>query len=171
MEKPKRKPKDERKAKEPTAQIEFVAPYPLPDCLLRIRDTKSLDTGFMSPGIDPSFEKIEAGVYRFKIRRTWYDTRYRRHYSYVELDGYLKGLDETSTVVIAKTRISWMTLLLITLLGILFLFAAFSAGFRAGGWIFLIGAGVMVGVFGVMIYFDRRTLIRLIYRVLSDDLT
>src|ERR1041385_2173078 len=120
MEKAKPIADEQPKKKEQTAPIEFVAPYALPDCLYRIRDTKALQDSFMSPGFDPSYEKVEAGVYRFKIKRTWYDTRSRRYSAMVELDGYLKGIDETSTVVIAKTRISRMaTIVMLVLAGLM----------------------------------------------------
>src|ERR1043165_9737839 len=122
MDKPTHLTDEQPKKKEKTAQVEFVAPYALPDCVLRIRDTKHLDTGFMSPGIDPSYEKLEPGVYKFKIKRTWYDYRSRRHSAMVELDGYLKGIDATSTVVIGETRISRTAILVrVILTGLLVL--------------------------------------------------
>jgi hypothetical protein len=158
------------KKKERTAQVEFVAPYPLPDCVLRLRDTKALDTGFMSPGIEPSFEKVESGVYRFRIKRTWYDQRYRRQTSMVELDGYLKGIDDTSTVVIANTHVSLTAILVTGLLAALLVSSAVLTPQKSGTIIFLVGAGLILLLYIGMILWDRRTLVRLIHRAMSDEI-
>ncbi len=170
MNKAKHQTIEPEKKKEPSALVEFVAPYPLPDCVLRIRDTKSLDTGFMSPGYDPSYEKVEPGVYRFKIRRTWYDQRYRRQTSMIALEGYLKGIDATSTVVIAKTRISLTSVLVTGLIALLLAMSAFVPPQKSGNIIFLIGGGIILLVYWLMIWWDRRSLVRLIHRAMSDDL-
>lgn len=160
---------EQPKKKDKTAQVEFVAPYPVQDCLLRIRDTKSLDTGFMSPGIDPSFEKTAPGIYHFKIRRTWYDYRYRRHSAMVELRGYLKGIDETSTVVIAETHVSMVTLIVVVALIGLMVASGVFAPKTADAVFFMVIAVVMLVLYGLWILWDRRTLVRVIHRALSDE--
>jgi hypothetical protein len=170
MEKAKHQPGEPEKKKEQTAPVEFVAPYPLKDCVLRIRDTKSLDTAFMSPGFEPSYENVEPGVYRFRIRRTWYDRSHRQQGSMVELEGYLKGIDETSTVVIAKTHVSMSSLLMTGLLVAMMAIAAFIPPQKSGSIIFLIGGAVVLLAYWGLIWWDRRTLLHLIHRAMSDDL-
>lgn len=169
MDKSKHLTDEQPKKKDREAQVEFVAPYSLHDCMLRIRDTKSLDTGFMSPGIDPSFDKTSPGVYHFKIRRTWYDTRYRRHSAMVELRGYLKAIDETSTVVIAETHVSMLTLIVVVVLIGLMVASGVFAPKSPDGLFFVVVAPVILGLYGLWILWDRRTLIRVIHRALSDE--
>lgn len=157
-----------RKIKETSAPIEFIAPYDLKDCRLRLRDTRRQDTGFMSAGFDPSFEDLGNGVIRFRIRRTWYDARWRRHTSNVEMRGYLKAIDEQSTAVIAAVYISWwfVVLLGVALLGVVA--ATALTGKPAGvGWM-IISIGIVVVPLALMVYFDRRALHKLIYRAMSE---
>src|SRR5687768_2076975 len=157
MEKNKRKPKEQ----EARAQIEFAAPYSLAECLFRLRDTKNLQTGFISPGIDPSFEKIDNITYQIRIRRTWYDYRYRNHYAYVEMRGYLRALDDDTTMVIGKIRISPMAILITVVLSVLMVSVIVIPSPRSAD-LFLVFLFLAVpGVFGAMLYFDRRTLIHL----------
>ena len=171
--KPKRKPKEKREQdKQDRAQVEFVAPHPLAECLYRLRDTKRMDTGFISPGIDPSFEKVDDGTYRFKIRRTWYDYRYRRHSSSVELRGYLRALDNDLTVVIGKTRLSptiyiFMGVFALLAVASLILPADDMIGSSRGILMLLNGAIFSIPV--IQIYFDRRTLVHLIHTTLAGD--
>lgn len=170
MEKPKRKGKD--KEGEGQAEIEFVAPYSLSDCLFRIRDTKQQDTSFMSAGIDPSFERVNPGLYRFKIRRTWYDNRYRRHSSTVELRGYLKALDETSTVVLASLHTGWQSRLVYGMF-IIFLPLTILATWMEGGGkgaFMILGIVLILVIFGGIQWADKRTLRYVIYKAMSDDL-
>ena len=144
-EKPKRKPKEFGKA-----SVDFVAPLSLADCVLRIRDMKSLPTGFMKPGFDPSYEKAERGIYSFKIKCTHYDSRSHQEISNVTLEGYLQKIDVASTIVVAKTHVSIMA---------------------------KIGMGVMaIFVWPISLLYlgtiwaDNRALTTLIHRVMSDDL-
>lgn len=157
-----------RKIKENTAPIEFVAPYDLRDCRLRLRDTRRQEPSVFSAGFDPSFEDMGRGVIRFRIRRTWYDPRWRRHTSTVEMRGYLKAIDEQSTAIIAAVHVSWW---MVALLGVLLLIVILS-GFGADKadtllWT-LVTVSVVVLPFAVTIYFDRRALHRLIYRAMSE---
>ncbi|MBL8120407.1 MAG: hypothetical protein JNJ78_22945 [Anaerolineae bacterium] len=158
------------KKKERTAPVEFIAPYDLKECILRLRDTRYQVPGYMSFGIDPSFEKIDSSLYRFRIRRTWYDTRYRRHYATVEMRGYLKGIDEQSTAIIARIHFSW---------GLMALVGLFLAGMLVALLLplkavnILMFAGICLLVLGIAVgiaWADRRTLLNLIYRVMRDDL-
>jgi hypothetical protein len=169
MDKAKRMPDATGKKKERTAPIEFVAPYSLPDCLYRIRDTKSLDTGFISPGIDPSFEKVESGVYRIKIRRTWYDNRYRRHYSMVELNGYLKGIDETSTAVIADVRTSLRAILVMVALVALVIIEGLMIPKAQSAIVFLVFGAIILVIYGLWLVWDRRTLKYVLHHAMSDE--
>jgi hypothetical protein len=168
MEKPKRKEKTQA-AQEARAQIKFAAPYSLADCLYRLRDTKRLEPGFISAGIDPTFEKVDAITYRFKVRRTWYDFRWRRHSSYIEVRGYLRALDNGTTMVIGKVRVSPLVLVVAVLFGLM-LVASLAIPSPLGNDLFLellsIGA---IGVFAALVYFDRRTLIRLLHKTLGGD--
>src|SRR5689334_13307671 len=104
MDKPKRQPTQKVLEIEKHAPIEFAAPHSLADCLFRLRDTKHLEAGYISPGIEPIFEKIDNITYSFRIRRTWYDYRYRRHNSSVEVRGFLRAIDNGTTMVIGKIR-------------------------------------------------------------------
>jgi hypothetical protein len=171
MEKSKRKPKEKVKnGEDARAQIEFAAPYSLAECLFRLRDTKNLQTGFISPGIDPSFEKIDNLTYQIRIRRTWYDYRYRKHYSYVEVRGYLRALDNDTTMVIGKIRISPMAFLIVGVLSVLMASVIVIPSPRSAD-LFLVFLFLTVpGVFGAMLYFDRRTLIHLLHHTLGGDL-
>jgi hypothetical protein len=165
-----RKPKEKPKRGEGRAQIEFAAPYSLADCLYRLRDTKYLDTGFMSPGIDPSFEKEDAITYQFCIRRTWYDYRYRQHGSYVEIRGYLRALDEGTTIVIGKIHTSPLAYVLA---GVIFLMAATviipPAATGVIPFLAILPFMALTAIFPALIYFDRRTLLRLIHTTLGGE--
>src|SRR5690349_12640104 len=116
MDKPKRQPTQKVLEIEKQAPIEFAAPHSLAECLFRLRDTKHLEPGYLSPGIDPSFEKIDNITYSFRIRRTWYDYRYRRHNSSVEARGFLRAVDNGTTMVIGKIRFSRSVIVAIILL-------------------------------------------------------
>jgi hypothetical protein len=157
-----------RKIKESAAPIEFVAPYDLRDCRLRLRDTRRQEPGFFSAGFDPSFEELEDGVIRFRIRRTWYDVRWRRHTSMVEMQGYLKAIDEQSTAIIAAVYISWWVgaLLLVLTLGLIG-FAVVSNELDDVVWL-LVTITALVVPFAFRVYFDRRALCSLIYRAMSE---
>lgn len=156
------------KRKETTAPIEFIAPYDLKDCRLRLRDTRRQEPGFLSAGFDPSFEDLGNGLIRFRIRRTWYDTRWRRHTSTVEMRGYLKAVDEQSTAIIAAIHISkWLFVGLGLLLLGLMAAAAFSSK-PANLMLTLVSVGVILVPFALTIYFDRRALYKLIYRAMSE---
>lgn len=169
MQKPKGKPPESGKKKEATAPIEFVVPYDLKDCVLRVRDTRAMHESSLVPGFEPSFEHVEPGVYRFLIKRTWYDYRSRRFSALVELHGYLKALDDGSTVVIATPRLRWPGLLMMAfIIGLLAAAFYFEQG-RPSGLAFLIPVGLILLVYIITAFFDRRALIRRLYRAMSDD--
>lgn len=160
------KPKDKRR----DDLIEFVVPYSLPDCLYRIRDTKDQRTGFLSAGIDPSFEKVQPDVYKFRIRRTWYDQRYRRHSSNIEMRGYFKAIDDTSTAVIAQTHASWQSLIFYSVFTGLVVFSLYFGVWRGKGFWLAIIPALMLAFFWLLSYFDRRTLRYVLHKALSDNL-
>lgn len=171
MEKSKRKPKEKAKhGDDPRAQIEFAAPYSLAECLFRLRDTKNLQTGFISAGIDPSFEKIDNITYQIRIRRTWYDYRYRRHNSYVEIRGYLRALDNDTTMVIGKIRISPLVVVIVGALSLLMASVIVMPSPRSADLFLVFLVLAIPGVFGAMVYFDRRTLIHLLHHTLGGDI-
>ena len=165
MEKSKRK----LKPKDAPAQIEFAAPYSLAECLFHLRDTKHLQTGFISPGIDPSFEKVDDITYQIRIRRTWYDYRYRRHYAYVELRGYLRALDNGATMVIGNIRIAPVAYLLMGLLLVLIVAVIVLPGPRGINLFTTVLFLAVPGVFGAMLYLDRRTLLHLLRHTLGGE--
>jgi len=167
MEQPKRKEKPKRGEEFP--QIEFAAPYSLAECLFRLRDTRHLQPGFISPGIDPTFEKTDAITYQFRIRRTWYDYRYRRHNSYVEVRGYLRALDNGTTIVIARIRISPLAMVLMGLLIVLLAVVWFVPDARGTDWFLVLPFVAIVVVFAATLYADRRTLIHLLHTALAGD--
>lgn len=165
MEKSKRKPKP----KNAPAQIEIAAPYALAECLFRLRDTKHLQTGFISPGIDPSFEKVNDITYQVRIRRTWYDYRYRRHYAYVELRGYLRALDNGTTVVIGNIRIAPLAFLILGLMLMLLAAVIVLPAPRSINLFTTLLFLAVPGVFGAMLYFDCRTLLHLLRYTLGGE--
>jgi hypothetical protein len=165
----KHKPTQKIQQIEQRAQIEFAAPHSLAECLFRLRDTKHLEPGYLSPGIDPSFQKIDSITYSFRIRRTWYDYRYRRHHSSVEARGFLRAIDNGTTMVIGKIRFSRSIIAVIVVL-VCLLAVTFAIPARDGSNIFLFALFVtVVGVFVGTLYFDRRTLIKLLQTTLDGD--
>jgi hypothetical protein len=169
MEKSKRKPDQKIQETEQHAQIEFAAPHSLAECLFRLRDTKYQQNSFMSPGIDPSFEKIDHITYEFRVRRTWYDTRHRMHTSQVEVRGFLRAIDNGTTIVVAKTRISPVTYLLVGLMSLLIVPFACTPGLNPVTLVTTLPILGLIGLFIGMIYTDRRTLIKLLYTTLDGD--
>ena len=161
MDKPKRQPTQK------IQQIEFAAPHSLAECLFRLRDTKHLQPGYLSPGIDPSFEKIDNITYSFRIRRTWYDYRYRRHHSSVEVRGFLRAIDTGTTMVIGKIRFSRSIIAVIVVL-VCLLVVTLTISTKHGSDVFLFALFIaVVGIFAGMLYFDRRTLIKLLHNTLD----
>ncbi|MEZ4671958.1 MAG: hypothetical protein R3E39_28980 [Anaerolineae bacterium] len=152
------------KLKETSAPIEFVAPYDVRDCRLRLRDTRRQEPGFMSAGFDPSFEDLGNGIIRFRIRRTWYDTRWRRHTSTVEMRGYLKGIDAQSTAVIAAVYVSWWFYVVLGLLLTGLVAGSFISGMPTNILFLIVSIGLVFIPFALTVYFDRRALRNLIYR-------
>ncbi len=162
-------PVEKSKKSQPEALIEFITERSLADCLYRLRDLKHLGSGFIGPGLDPSFEKVDAYTYRFRMRRTWYDYRWRKQTWQVEIHGYLRALDNESTVVIASVRLARLTWLMMGLFGALLLASLFIAPGAKGGWLSMLPAvGIILFVTG-MIYFDRRLLIRRVYEAFGSD--
>ncbi len=161
----------EKPKKRGESPIEFVAPYPIDDCLRRIRETKLLEmSGFKTPGFDPSYVKDKPEVYHFRIRRTWYDNRARRHISIVSLEGYLKAIDATSTAVFAKTYVSIFSLLTWILAAAVLGLIAFSPPHKPINFLFLIG-GIFILLFcWTTVSSDKQDLTSLIHRAMSDDL-
>ncbi len=157
----------EKPKKRGESPVDFVAPYPIDNCLRRIRDTKLLGIDFMT-----SYEKVESGDCHFKIRRTWYDKRGWLQASDVMLEGYLKEIDETSTMVIAKTHLS-MTMPIIIIIITLVLFMVLYVNAPPDSpleFISFIGAALILLPYGGMIWSHKRSLISLIYHAMSDDL-
>ena len=168
MEKSKRDTKT-KPVEEARAQIEFPAPYSLAECLYRLRDTKHLQAGYLSPGIDPTFEKVDAITYRFKIRRTWYDYRWRWHTSNIEVHGYLRALDNGTTMVIGKVRLSPLVFVVAGLFGLMFVASLTIPSPLGEDWFLKLLSVGAIGVFAALVYFDRRTLIRLLHRTLGEN--
>src|SRR5690349_21006704 len=91
--------------------IEFVAPYALADCVSRIRSTKRRVTREENGGIDSICEPVGSDAYRFTLTRIWRSQEPNRPQtgSMVEMDGYLKGVDDgLKTLVVAKFHVSWI---------------------------------------------------------------
>jgi hypothetical protein len=169
MDKPTRKPKPKIHQLDRHAQIEFAAPHSLAECLFRLRDTKHQEPGYLSPGIDPTFEKIDNITYSFRIRRTWYDYRYRRHHASVEARGYLRALDNGTTMVIGKIRFSPLVAIFFVLFALLLAVIIFMPATR-GSNLFVTALFVaVIGVFAGTLYFDRRTLLNLLRKALDGD--
>lgn len=157
-------------AKPPSLQ--FTSPYPLQDCLLRLSDVRVQQDSFMSPGLAPSYSEISSetpGSYRFTIKRTWYDSRYRRQSSYVELRGYLLQLDDNRTLVTGSLHTAWYAWF-VPLLFLLFLLGAVldNRDPRILPFaLFVVGGALLV--YAGMLISDRRTLFRVVRRALSDE--
>ncbi|MBZ0290119.1 MAG: hypothetical protein K8I30_21020 [Anaerolineae bacterium] len=169
MEKPARKPRQKILQIDKPAQIEFAAPHSLAECLFRLRDTRHQEPGWLSPGIDPSFEKIDNLTYKFRIRRTWYDTRYRRHHSSVEARGYLRAIDNGTTMVIGRIHFSRGVIVGAVLFVCLLVISLFMPAKNGSNLFMLTVFVIAIGVFAAMLYFDRRTLINLLRTTLDGD--
>jgi hypothetical protein len=168
LEKPKGKPLEPGRKKETAAPIEFVVPYDLKDCVLRIRDTKAMHESSFVPGFEPSFEQIEPGVFRFAIKRIWYDYRSRRYGAMVELRGYLKALADGSTVVIASVHLIWLPLLFLAFIAGLIIAAIYLDRTQPARFAVLVPVGLVFVIYFITVFFDRRALVRRLYRAMRD---
>lgn len=155
--------------KQSEAPIEFVSERSIDECLLRLRDLRELNTGFIAPGVDFLHGQLDDGMPYFMLRRTWYDYRWRRQTWQVEIRGFLRSNPDGSTFVGAKVRVARMWWLIMAIMSVLLIVGVVLTLQQASDWFPVVLLLVLPITLLLQLYFDRGVLIRRLYRALGSD--
>ncbi|NWF67742.1 MAG: hypothetical protein HXY40_01530 [Chloroflexi bacterium] len=138
------------------APIDFVAPYPLEDCVYFLREARSAE-------IAPNFERIDGNNYKFRLRKLRRG-RYGQEYALVEVLLFLRGINAEETAVVGQVKWALSVILSTLFLGGFLLLAAVLREVWFGLIVLL-----TIGSYWFFALWDRRALLRLVNSRLGQD--